>query len=165
MQDFDEIYRLYSQPVYRFVLKLCGNTEIAEEIMQETFYKAVRYSDRFNGRWKGVTWLCTIARNEYINFTKKKENSNISTDDFSYYGDSFNIEDMFEDREQALGIHKAMHALDEPYKEIFSLRVMGELSFRDIGGLFERSENWARVNFFRAKQKIIELLKEDGYEL
>ncbi len=162
MQEFDEIYRLYSAKVYGFILKLCGNTHIAEEIMQETFYKAIKSSNKFNGKCEISTWLCSIARHEYLNYAKKKDNNNLASDDLSVYEDDFNVEDMFEDKQQALQIHRAIHILPEPYKEIFTLRIMGELSFADIGKVFGKTENWARVTFFRAKEKVIRQLKEES---
>lgn len=160
MQDLDKLYEDYAQGVYKFLVKLSGNQDLAEELTQETFYKAMKNIDKFKGNCKLYVWLCQIAKNEYINYSKKKERKNISLDKTKEEG----IDDCFEiifDNDQAKQIHKALHKVDEPYKEVFSLRIFAQLPFSDIAELFEKSESWARVTFFRAKQKIIKLLEEE----
>ena len=165
MNEFDEIYRNYAQKLYKFVLKLSADETTAEDVVQTTFLKAIESADKFSGKCSVYTWLCTIAKNEYYNLMKKKENKNISADDNFDFPDNTDIYDNLEDRESSLRIHKAIHKMNEPYREILTLRIMGELSFSQIGAIFEKSENWARVTFFRAKNKLVEMLKEDNYEL
>ncbi len=156
--DFQEVYNLYFRDVYRFALSLCRNESVAEEITQETFYKALEKLDRFDGRCKVSVWLCQIAKNTYITMCRKNKFLDFSTDT-TLLADVECIETRFCDREAAFTIHKVLHTLDEPYKEVFSLRTFGELSFRQIGELFGRTESWARVTYHRARLKIKEELK------
>lgn len=158
MQNFDEVYKEYSDMVYRFLLRLCRNENLAGELTQETFFKAVVSSNSFRGECRISSWLCQIARNEYLNYIKKKDNNHSLPDENT--ADDKNIEDIFDDKEQARKIYKALHVLSEPYKEIFTLRIFGELKFSEIGEIFGKSEVWARVNFFRAKEKIIDMMEE-----
>jgi len=161
--EFDEIYRLYAADVYRFALRLSHNEELAQDIVQDTMLKAVKSIDRFDGRCSLKTYLCTIARNLYINHVRKAENRNLPLDEAVEIPSGVSVEQQTMDKLQAQQIHRALHRLEEPYKEVFSLRVFAELKFSDIGALFEKSDNWARVIFFRAKEKIIALIeKEDN---
>ncbi|MBP3797892.1 MAG: RNA polymerase sigma factor [Ruminococcus sp.] len=164
MKELDEIYEKYAGKIYLYILKLCGNESIAEEIMQNTFLKAIENADSFEGRCEVTTWLCRIAKNEYLNFIKRRDNNNLTLEDERVDADG-DIMIHLENKEAAVSVHKALHALAEPYREVFTLRVMGELSFRQIGEIFDKNENWARVTFFRGKAKLIDKLKEDGYEL
>ena len=164
VNEFDEIYDKYARQIYLFLLKLSGNETIAEDILQDTFLKAIENADSFEGRSEITTWLCRIAKNEYLNYVKRRDNINDTIEDKEIRSES-DITLRLEDKESSTAVHKALHALTEPYREVFTLRVMGELSFRRIGDIFEKNENWARVTFFRAKVKLVDKLKEDGYEV
>lgn len=159
MSEFDEIYRLYAEDVYRFLLRISGSADIAEELTSETFYKAVKSIDSYRGDCKMSVWLISIGKNLYFDYLKKAERKNSSLDGCDL-SDGSDIILSFENKEQAMKIHKALHTLEEPFKEVFSLRIFGELSFKEIGSLFGRSDGWARTVFFRAKEKIINELKE-----
>ena len=156
MTEFDKIYSLYFEDVYKFILSLCRNEAVAEDITQETFFKALKGIHSFHGKCKLSVWLCQIAKNTYFSYYEKEKKyagnnfleSQTNTDDF---------EQRLANRELAFEIHKQLHTLDEPYKEVFTLRLFGELSFLQIGNLFEKTESWARVTYHRAKLK----LKED----
>lgn len=161
MADFEEIYRQYFREVYRFVYSLSRNEELSEEITQETFFKALKGIDGFKGNCKLSVWLCQIAKHTYFSHLEKQKRffpepctGLLSTRE--------NLEDALLNKDETLRIHGALHRLKEPYKEVFSLRVFGELSFAQIGELFEKSEGWARVTFYRSKQKIQDMLKGDG---
>lgn len=164
MEEFDEVYRLYAADVYRYILSLSRNETLAKDILQNTMLKAFKNINKFRGESSIKTWLFGIAKNEYLNSIRHAENKNLPLDEVLDAIDE-NIEHRFSDRFQALEIHRILHELDEPYKEIFSLRVFAELKFTDIGEIFEKSENWARVTFYRAKEKIIKLLKEQEENL
>lgn len=156
MQDFDKIYAEYFSEVYKFVLTLCQNSVLAEEITQEVFFKALKNIESFKGECKLSTWLCRIAKNTFYDYAKKNNRQvdyplEIITSDE-------NIEDKFADKETAYSIHKVLHKLNEPYKEVFWLRTFGELSFAQIGSLFDKTESWARVTYYRAKILIKEEL-------
>ena len=157
MQDFDKIYTEYFSQVYKFVLSLCRDPDLAEEITQESFFKALKNIDSFNGNCRIETWLCQIARNTLYSYMRKHKGQVdypleiIISDE--------NIEEQFEDKETAYAIYKVLHKLPEPYKEIFWLRTFGELSFRQIGEIFNKTESWARVTYYRAKIMIKEELQ------
>ena len=157
MEDFDKIYAEYYSEVYKFVLTLCQNQTLAEEITQESFFKALKSIDSFNGNCKLSTWLCKIARNTFYSYTKK-HNRQVDYPLDAILSDE-NIEEQFADKEIAYAIHKVLHKLNEPYKEVFWLRIFGELSFAQIGALFEKTESWARVTYYRAKIMIKEELQ------
>ena len=158
MTDFQEVYSLYFREVYRYALSLCRNESVAEEITQETFYKALANLDSFDGKCKISVWLCQIAKNSYISMCRKNKYLDFNANpDLSQ--DNGSIEDRYFDKETAFAIHKILHTLDEPYKEVFSLRTFGELSFKQIAELFGKTEAWARVTYHRARLKIKEALK------
>lgn len=158
MTDFQEVYILYFRNVYRYALSLCRNESMAEEITQETFYKALQKLDSFDGNGRVYVWLCQIAKNTYISMYRKEKRLDPSSDTALLPADG-SIEDKFCDKETAFTIHKVLHTLDEPYKEVFSLRTFGELSFKQIAELFGKTEAWARVTYHRARLKIKEELK------
>ena len=128
----EEIYEKYYKDVYRFVLALSKNPHIAEDITQETFVKAIKAVDRFKGDCDIKVWLCQIAKNTYFTYAGKQN------------------------REQAIKIHRILHELPEPYKEVFTLRVFGELRFGQIADIFGKTESWARVTYHRARMMIMD---------
>ncbi len=158
MADFEEIYLMYFDDVYRFVFSLCRNENLAEEITQETFYKALKSIDKFDGKCKLYVWLCQIAKNIYFTYAKKSKKLSYD-ENFSI---SINPESEFLQKETVWEIHKALHNLNEPYKEVFTLRVFGELSFLKIGELFGKTDSWARVIFYRAKEQIRRDMNENS---
>ena len=158
MTDFQQVYELYFRDVHRYALSLCRNEALAEEITQETFYKALQNIDGFDGRCKIFVWLCQIAKNTYLSL-RRKEKFLETEADLVLLSSEDNLEDGLSDGETAFVIHKVLHSLEEPYKEVFSLRTLGELSFQQIGVLFGKTESWARVTYHRAKLKIKEELK------
>lgn len=160
MAEFEDIYNRYFRDVYLFVLSLSRSDKVAEEITQETFFKALRSIDKFNGHCKINVWLCQIAKNTYFTYHNKQKRF----DDMESAPDKLTencTEETALNKEETFRIHKALHSLDEPYKEVFMLRVFGELSFHQISQLFEKTESWARVTFHRAKHKIQGMIKED----
>lgn len=156
MTEFDEIYKRYFSDVYKYALSLTRDEHAAEEITQETFFKALKAIDKFDGRCKLYVWLCQIAKNTYFTDRRRTaKGSELATE--SRPDDA--LEERLLNKESYFEIHKKLHALGEPYKEVFSLRVFSELSFRQIGELFGKTESWARVTYHRAKMKIKEDLQ------
>lgn len=161
--DFERIYRSYFQDVYRFLCGLSADKHVAEEVTQESFFKALRAIDKFDGTQDIRAWLFTIAKNTYYSYCKKHRRQVDETHlENTPCGISF--VDAMIDQEQAFLIHQFLHQMAEPYKEVFTLRVFGELPFRKIGALFGKSDGWARVTFYRAKEKIIQYMKEVEHE-
>lgn len=159
MTEFESIYNQYFRDVYSFVLSLSRNEKIAEEITQETFFKALKSIDNFEGNCKINVWLCQIAKNTYFTYFDKQKR--FDKDDIPERASENNIEQIILNKEETFQIHKVLHLLDEPYKEVFMLRVFGELSYNQISQIFEKTEGWCRVTFYRAKQKIQALLGEE----
>ena len=128
---------------------------LSEELTQETFFRAVKYAHRFDGKVKVTTWLCTIAKNAYLTYLKKeRRNSGQSIEEME-----IPVKENVLDMENCREIYKAVHRLDEPYREIVLLRIHTDMSFADIGEIFDKSENWARVTFYRGKEKLKKLLE------
>ena len=156
MKDFDEIYTEHFPLVYKYVLGLCQEPSLAEEITQETFFKALKNIESFKGDCKLSTWLCKIAKNTFYSHIKKQ--NNLTDYPLEIIVSDENLEDRLTDRDTAYTIHKVLHTLKDPYKEVFWLRTFGELSFAEIAALFGKTESWARVTYYRAKTMIKEEL-------
>lgn len=157
MQSFDEMFNRYFSSVYRFALRLTRNTDQAEDITQHTFFRALEKIDSFEGRSDVGTWLCSIAKNEY--FSRQRKNR----EELYPPGDTaFEKKFLPGDDDGLMAIHRHLHELDEPYREIFMLRVFGELKFGQIASLFGKNENWARMTFYRAKIEMQNRIKEEA---
>ena len=157
METFEQIYRAYFTDVYRYCLKLCGNADEAEELAGETFLKALQKLDSYRGECELRVWLCQIAKNRFLSEQRKKKTEPLS-DTIESPADS--PERIAEQKDEAERVSEAVHRLDEPYKEVFLLRVYGEMPFENIGKLFGKTANWACVTFHRAKAKIKAELEE-----
>ena len=161
MEDFEAIYVQHFDGVYKYVFSLCRNETMAEEITQETFYRAMEHIDKFEGKCKLYVWLCQIAKNTFLTYAKKQKR-HVSETDIDL---SKQVEPSFEneilDKETVWKLHKLLHELSDPYKEVFSLRVFGELPFSQIGELFGKSDSWARLIFYRAKKELRRNLDEN----
>lgn len=154
MADFEAIYIEHFHNVYKYVFSLCRNEFVAEEITQEAFCKAMEHLNRFDGKCTLYVWLCQIAKNTYFTHAKKQKRY-VSETDIDLSGQTeAGFESILFDRETAWQFHKLLHRLNEPYKEVFSLRVFGELPFSQIGELFGKSDSWARLIFYRAKKEL-----------
>ena len=164
MDDMSEIYQDHARTVYKFLLSQTHDPDLAEELTQETFYQAVRSIDRFDGGCKISVWLCQIAKNCYFSNMKRQQRYTEmeDIDTMPEMAASEDIESWFEKESDAMQIHSLLHQLPEPYKEVFMLRVFGELSFRQIAGIFGKTENWACVTYHRARKKILEKMEADN---
>lgn len=157
--DFDKLYNTYFMEVYSYVMTIMKNRHMAEEITQEVFYKAIKSDKSFKGASSEFTWLCAIAKNTCIDELRKKSGLEELKEELAQ---NDNLEQMLEDEEMTLKIHLILHKLEEPYKEVFQLRIFGELSFLKIGKIFGKTENWARVTYHRARLKIQERMEEEN---
>lgn len=152
------------EAVYRFVLTFCKNEAQAQDITQETFLNAMKSTSKFKGNSSLYTWLCSIAKNIWINRCRKYSREIPSEQIFETPIDGdISVEQYMLEQETSFLIHKILHEMNEPYKEVFSLRVFGQLSFSQIANLFSKTESWARVTYHRAKTTISEKLRKDGY--
>lgn len=159
--DYEKLYKSYYMQVYSYAISITKNRELAEEITQNTFYKAISAKAKFNGESNELTWLCSIAKNLYYDELRKNRHSADMREIAKLPSDE-NIERKVSDSDTAFRIHLALHRLDEPYKEVFQLRVFGELSFAQIATIFGKTETWARVTYHRAKLKIQERMDEEN---
>lgn len=152
--DIEKLYQEYFSVVYRYILSISKDPLTAEEITQETFFKALKKIDDFRGESSVKVWLCQIAKNAYYDYVKHQSKYDELPDEYGEPQGS--VEDDYLVKAYAKELHKILHNLTEPYKEVFSLRTFGELSFSDIGELFGKSDSWARVTYHRAKLMIKE---------
>ena len=160
--NIEELYRTYFDIVYRYTRSVSRDGSLAEEVTQETFFKALKKADQFRGDCDVRVWLCQIAKNTLYDHLKKQKKQLLGDErlEEAESADGELLEEKLAQRSQAMEIHKVLHRLSEPYKEVFSLRTFGELTFREIGMLFGKSENWARVTYYRARVKIREELEQ-----
>lgn len=161
--DFEDIYRKYFQEVYLFIKSLSHDESIAEEITQEAIFKALKAIQTFDGSKDIRAWLFTIAKNTYFSHYRRKKKQ-IDSDFIEEPMTEVQIVKHLMNEEEAFIVHQFLHSMDEPYKEVFSLRTFGELPFEKIGRHFGKSSGWARVTFYRARKKIIEYMEEMNHE-
>ena len=160
----EEIYKKYSKLVYNYLYRLTKNIELSEELMQETFYSAIKGINKFKGNCKISVWLCQIAKNkwrDYLNKSKKIQLTSLSDDIEFLINTDYYFEDI-SDKDEIIQLYNNINKLDESVREVFYLRIKGELSFKEIAEITGKSEEWARVNFYRGKMRIKEeLLKNE----
>lgn len=163
--NIEELYRTYFDIVYRYIRSVSQDGSLAEEVTQETFFKALKKADQFRGDCDVRVWLCQIAKNTLYDHLKKQKKQLLGDEKLEKTESAGGelLEEKLAQRSQAMEIHKILHRLSEPYKEVFSLRTFGELTFREIGMLFGKSENWARVTYYRARVKIREELEYEDH--
>ncbi len=153
--DFDSVYQLYFSDVFYYLRSLSGDRSTAEELTQETFFRALRAIDSFDGHKDIRAWLFTIAKHVYIDHCRQEKHRAGEALDEALPDSGPSFTETLTDRDTAYRVHQLLHQMPEPYKEVFSLRVFGELPFEQIGGLFGKSPGWARVTYYRAKQKLM----------
>ena len=151
----DAAYREYAVMVYKFLLSLCYEEELAEELTQETFYQAVRSVDRYDGSCKVSTWLCQIAKHLWYREMERRKRKGTSELTADMEALEKPVEEQLLVKEEKMELFRKVHVLDEISKEIVLLRVTGAFSFKEIAELFGKNENWARVTYYRAKQKLL----------
>ena len=156
MQNMDEIYEECFETVYKYLFCLTHNSDISEELTQETFYRAVKKIDTYNGKCKISVWLWQIAKHLWYNQCRKNKRI-VDTDETFDIEDPQNLEEQFISGEEKVLLYKKMQNLDEKTREVMYLRITGELSFKEIGEILGKTENWARVTFYRGKSKLKEV--------
>lgn len=162
MQNIEDIYKEYFKIVYKYLFCLTRNSDEAEEITQEVFCNAIEEIDKFEGKCKIEVWLCQIAKNLWYDELKKKKRKSENIDETELIDSNFNLENKLIEEDEKIALYKKIHKLDNITKEVIILRINGELSFKEIGTIFNKSENWARVTFYRGKKKLKE--GDDFYE-
>ena len=158
MQDIEKIYEDYFETVNKYLFCLTHNNDISEELTQETFYKAVKKINTYDGECKMSVWLCQIAKNLwYDECRKNKRYKNIEDADLLDEAEIITIEEKVISEEERVSLYKKMQKLDNKTREVMYLRISGELSFKEIGIILNKTENWARVTFYRGKNQLKEV--------
>ena len=155
MLDFEKVFQDNQAFIFRYMVKLCGNESLAEELTQETFFRAYMKFTGLRKEEKVTVWLCQIAKNTYFAWYNEQKRLQ-PLDDIPVSENTQDIAEAFVEKELSAKAYVCLHKIDEPYKEVFMLCVFGGLSLKDISSLFGKSESWARVTFYRAKQKLME---------
>lgn len=163
-----EIYEEYSNLVYNYLVSLTGNLEISQELMQETFYSAIKNIKKFKGDSSVKTWLLKIAKNKWKDYLKTSKSTQLySLDEDTDKIEKLLLEPSFEndllEKEKRMFLYKSIHKLDENTKEVIYLRLNSNFSFKEIGNIFGKSEDWAKVTFYRGKQKLKEEYKNEEF--
>lgn len=152
--DMEDVYQQYAQTVYKYLLSLTRDDGLAEELTQEAFFQAIRCSDRFDGSCAMSTWLCGIAKNVWRTYCRKhpphEDIADVPEEQFARPS----AESEILQSDERVTLFRRLHELPEPYREIMYLRVFGGLSFREIGEVQGKTENWARVTFYRGREKL-----------
>ena len=157
-EQYEKMYEACYMRVFSFAMTLSGERSEAEEITQETFFRAFSKRKDFRGESDEVTWLCAIAKNIFSDQKRSSGRNTELTEDIPVKDKG--LERTVVERDSSFRVHVILHTLEEPYKEVFELRVFGELSFREIGMIFGKTENWARVTYHRARLKLQERMDE-----
>lgn len=151
MEDMEKIYQEHAQTVFKFLMSQCHEESLAEELTQETFYQAVKSIGRFDGSCKISVWLCQIAKHLWYQHLQKKNRQTPEVDQELL---SASAEEELLSREGHLDLLRQIHSLPDPAREVVYLRAFGGLSFREIGDVLGKTENWARVTFYRSKERL-----------
>lgn len=164
MQDMEQIYEEYFETVYKYLFCLTHDNDISEELTQETFYKAVKKISTFKGTCKMSVWLCQIAKNLWYDECRKRKKIVPIQEDEMNIPDIDNTEDKTILKEEKVLLYQKMQLLDEKTREVIYLRITGELSFKEIATILNKTENWVRVTFYRGKNKLKEVDKNENKE-
>lgn len=161
MDTLEQLYEKYSRPLYRFLLALTGSSEDAEEFLQETFYQAIKGSERFEGRCSPYTWLCQIGKNLWFKELGKRKRFHYQPIEEMELSKEERLLERIVEQEEKRNLRKKIWELKEPYREIVILHIYGENSLKEIAASFGKSESWARVTFYRAKQMLTEQMRKE----
>lgn len=159
METFQQVYEENAKKVYYFLLALIGDEQQAEEVLQETFYQAFLHIDQFQGKSSVYTWLCKIGKNAWYKECNRKKRMVFDLGkalETKGQNSSLSVEECVIQKEQCDKIRKAAKQMVEPYSDVFCLHVFGEVKLKEIAKLYGKSESWARVTYFRAKEKILQ---------
>ena len=158
MTEFEKLFNENQGFIFKYLMKMTQNASLAEELTQETFFRAYMNFSSLRDKEKASVWLCQIAKNTYYAWFNQQKQTD-SLDGLDELGDGKCIEEAFAQKELSQKALQCLHDLEEPYKEVFMLYVLGGFSLKDISALFGKSESWARVTFYRAKQKLSERIE------
>lgn len=158
MTEFEKLFNENREFIFKYLMKMTQDASLSEEMTQETFFRAYMNYASLRNKEKASVWLCQIAKNTYFAWCNEQKKID-SLDDLEPVSDDKNLEEAFVQKELSQKALLCLHELDEPYKEVFMLSVFGGFSLKDISAIFGKSESWARVTFYRAKQKLSERMR------
>ena len=164
MTEFETIYRRYFTDVELYLRAVTKDDSLAEELTEQVFFQALKALPKFRGDCDVRVWLCQIAKNSYYTYVEKNKRTESLDGRSAEAADGKSLTDSIEDKEAAKLIQSVLHSIEDPYKEVFMWRVYADMSFKEIGRIFSKSENWACVTYHRAKKMIKQRLEEYGYE-
>lgn len=157
MSTFQKIYEENARKLYGFLFSLTGNKVLAEELMQETFFQALKSCDKFEGRCSVYTWLCQIGKNAWLKETKRhKRYSEMELNGLDILDNSPPLDKLLIKKDEYMRARKALLNLEEPYRNVFILHAISEVKLKEIASLYGKSESWARVTYYRARMKIVQ---------
>ncbi len=157
MQDIKQIYEEYFETVNKYLFCLTHDNDISEELTQETFYKAAQKIDTYKGKCKMSVWLCQIAKHLWYDQCRKKQKTIDVEENLFDVQALESTESQVISNEEKISLYKKMQKLDEKTREVIYLRITGELSFKEIATILDKTENWARITFYRGKNKLKEV--------
>ena len=158
MTDFEKLFNENREFIFKYLMKMTRDIMLSEELTQETFFRAYMNYASLRNKEKASVWLCQIAKNTYFAWHNEQKKKG-SLEDLEAVSDTNDIEEVFVQKELSQKALCCLHELEEPYKEVFMLSVFGGFSLKDISATFGKSESWARVTFYRAKQKLLEKMR------
>lgn len=157
MSTFQRIYEENARKLYGFLFSLTGNKIVAEELLQETFFQALKSFDKFEGRCSVYTWLCQIGKNAWLKEVKRnKRYSEMEFNDLDIWDNSPPLDELLIKKDEYMRARKALLNLEEPYRNVFILHAVSEVNLKEIASLYGKSESWARVTYYRARMKIVQ---------
>ena len=156
MQDMEQIYNQYFDTVNKYLFCLTHNNDIAEDLTQETFCRALKNLNKFKGECKISVWLCQIAKNIWYDYYRKNKNITVE-EELLNIPDLTTPEDETISKDEKLLLYQKIQKLNKETREVIYLRITGELSFKEIGTILNRTETWARVTFYRGKNQLKEV--------
>ena len=157
MAAFQEVYEKYGKKVYRFLLALTRDECLSEELLQETFYQAFLHIDQFEGRSSLYTWLCQIGKNAWLKECRRSRRfTEESWEDMEMPSGEPPPDEQYIQKEEFYRVRQAICRLEEPYKNVFILHAYGGVKLKEIAQSYNKTESWARVTYYRAKQQIVQ---------
>ncbi|MBC8059799.1 MAG: sigma-70 family RNA polymerase sigma factor [Clostridiaceae bacterium] len=164
MKAFEQIYTEFSSQIYNYLLYLSGSSDVAEELMQETFYQAFISIHRFKGNCELRTWLYQIGKHSYYKLNKKELKQGFNVGNYIDIADLHTPEKAYEIKEVNKSFKEAIRRIDQPYKDVLVLRLVNELKFKEIAEVLNQTENWSKVTFYRGKLKLRVVLEKELIE-
>lgn len=163
--DFDKIYQLYFKDIYYFILSLSGNVTIAEDVTSDSFFKALKNIDNLRKEESLKSYLFSIAKNTLYDYLRNNRLEIEQIEGLDLIDEGPLIEDSLVINEERAKLRLAIKQLKEPEQSVVRLRIYSDLSFKEIGNYFNKSDNWACVTFHRAKKKLRKFMEDEDEKL